>query len=415
MADWLNSPGSAPPFRRRALGCRPPWMWLGTAAIALLMGPMAQAGATREPIPFGQPLPGSPAPQAPEATTATEAVTATFEPLDARPADSPGAVRVELRLPTPTPGDRPGATAATAADPSPQGQPLTDTAQMGGWLEEPIAPTTANGTNDPTAGGQAAIAALGAGPYGVYVFDDRLSTLNQVSRLSASATFATYGNRTAIQAGVFDRQGDAIARVRELAQLGLVAEVAPVPPMADRAIAMGGSNDNSNEDFVDPGLFFANFNPTPSEAVPLPASARQPPIADPSKALPLPAPPPLPTGGATAQADAAGFAPQEPSAFARLAPSPPAPAATPEAIPYAIRLVGNPSQFDQWRAGLRRAGIPEDNTTLLEDNGVPVLEVGPFQSFAIAARWRDYMRRETGQTVDIYANGWIVETDPAAP
>ncbi|GAB4360579.1 MAG: hypothetical protein Fur0042_30080 [Cyanophyceae cyanobacterium] len=400
----------------------------------MLLGSWAGPGAANEPIPFGQPLPGRPPTPPTETVDAAdpEAVTATFEPLEVRPGDTDEAVRVELRLPTSegrtgdaqrtTPGDG-WATRQPQPQPQPQAATSPDSSQVGGWLEEAaIAPTPRDPLQAPQGGGstgtEAAIAALGAGPYGVYVIDDRLSTLEQVSRLSSSATFATYGNRTAIQAGIFERQGDAIARVRELGQLGLTAEIGPVSQMGNNAIAAA----NGSGDFVDPGLFFANFNPAPSEAAPIPERAGRPPVADPDKALPLPAPPPLPTATAPAGGSmetlawATPEAQPQPRPLARLNPAPQAIAPAPsEAIPYAIRLVGNAQQFAQWQASLRRAGIPEDNTALLNDNGTTVLEVGPFLSFAIAARWRDYLRQETGQAVEIYANGWVVETDLANP
>ncbi|MCG9885309.1 MAG: hypothetical protein MH825_07005 [Cyanobacteria bacterium] len=440
MADRLTSLGlgSVPPSHRLSAGARSRLMRWGMGAIAILLGSWAGPGAANEPIPFGQPLPGRPPTQPTETVEAAapETVTATFEPLEVRPGDVDEAVRVELRLPTSE--GRAGDSQRTAPDdgwatrqPQPQPQAATspDSSQVGGWLEEAaIAPTPRDPRQNPQGGGStgtdAAIAALGAGPYGVYVMDDRLSTLEQVSRLSANATFATYGSRTAIQAGVFERQGDAIARVRELGQLGLTAEIAPVPPMASPAIAAATAptSANGSSDFVDPSLFFANFNPAPSEAAPIPERAGRPPVADPDKALPLPAPPPLPTAAAPAAGPtetwtwATPEAQPQPQPLARLNSTPPAIAPAPsEAIPYAIRLVGSAQQFAQWQASLRRAGIPEDNTALLNDNGTTVLEVGPFLSFAIAARWRDYLRQETGQAVEIYANGWVVETDLANP
>jgi hypothetical protein len=414
----------------------------GIGAIVVLLSGLSGPVAASEPIPFGQPLPGRPQGLPTEPATTEEAVTATFEPLDVRPGDTDDAVRVELRLPPSAGGsgnaqgsnnrdDQRANRQPQAQQPQPQ-QAVTgaDSSPVGGWIEEAIAPAPRDLAQDaPWSGGgstgtEAAIATLGAGPYGVYVMDDRLSTLEQVSRLSSSATFATYGNRTAIQAGMFDRQGDAIARVRELEQLGLTAEIGPVAQGAGRAIApdAGPAAASGSGDFVDPGLFFANFNPAPSEAAPIPERAGRPPVADPDKALPLPAPPPLPTGAApaaTAEPWPSNPIPQaqtqtqtQTQTLARSSGATPAPS---EAIPYAIRLVGNAQQFAQWQASLRRAGIPEDNTAILNDNGTAVLEVGPFLSFAIAARWRDFLRRETGQAVEVYANGWIVETDLANP
>lgn len=440
MADRLISLdlGSVPPSPRPLRGSRLRWCSWGGGAIALLLAGLISPVAASEPIPFGQPLPGRPPVPPTESMepAATDEVTATFEPLDVRPGGTNEAVRVELRLPTSEErsgnaqrsngrGDR---QANRQPQPQPQEAASADASQVGGWLEEAIAPAPRESAGDPrwsggdSTGTEAAIATLGNGPYGVYVMDDRLSTLEQVSRLSSSATFATYGNRTAIQAGVFDRQGDAIARVRELGQLGLTAEIGPVAQMGGNAIAAA----SGSGDFVDPGLFFANFNPAPSEAAPIPERASQPPVADPSKALPLPAPPPLPTEATPAAPDGETMAwatPTTPQPQTRplvrpngATPAPQAIASTAsEPTPYAIRLVGNAQQFAQWQASLRRAGIPEDNTAILNDNGTAVLEIGPFLSFAIAARWRDFLRQETGQAVEIYANGWVVETDLANP
>jgi hypothetical protein len=249
------------------------------------------------------------------------------------------------------------------------------------------------------------------GRYAVYALGDHLGLFEQVKQLSPSAAFVTYRGQTAVRAGLFERAIDAQARVRELAQRGITAEVgenvAPNPGGASGPIAPIAARPGE----PDPSALFDNFVinnfvTEPPDAVPtgqdapLPMPGRRlPPIGNTSRGRSLPEPPP-----------AVGSEPPTLSPVASSSARVPSPPTWGAAAPsptegYFVVVVGDRTALPQLINQLGDLGVPASSLFPSSDGG---LQIGPFADVATARQWRSRLQTARLQ-VELMHNGWVME------
>lgn len=377
---------------------------LGLVALSCLgmvtIAPIAQA---EETIPFGAPLPGTPI--APE--------------VREEPPIAPAPIEVEV-LEAPRP-PAPSATGSATED--------------SGWVVEEGTGNTVTVVQEPPAA--TAIAPPEAAPssffepvvpsqgrYVVYALGDTLGLFEQVKQLSPTAAFVTYRGQTAVRAGVFDRSIDAAARVRELAQRGIAAEMGDLAEAGGTPSAIGPRNVRNNRVPAqpvarrptggDPSLLFANFEASPpamagppSGATPLPVAGRGlPPLGNTSRSRSLPEPPPAPIAD-----EGWNSGPQElppappPPGFRTAALTPPATSDNAAGEAYFVVVAGNPASLPQLVNQLSELNVPASSVFPNESGG---LRVGPFASRAMAEQWRARLR-SAQLDAELMQNGWIVD------
>ncbi len=379
---------------------------LGLIALSCLgMVTIAPIARAEETIPFGAPLPGTPIAPVPEAGPQEE------------PQPAPAPIEVEV-LEAPRP-PAPSATGSTTED--------------SGWVVEEGAGNAVTVVQEPAAA--TAIAPPEAAPssffepvvpsqgrYVVYALGDNLGLFEQVKQLSPTAAFVTYRGQTAVRAGVFERSIDATARVRELTQRGIAAEIGDLTEASgtpSRAIAprnarngrLPGQAVASRPGSSDPSFLFANFEATPPAmgATPLPVAGRGlPPLGNTSRSRSLPEPPPAPIAD-----EAWNSGPQEPPiappapTFRTAALTPPGTsdntATTSEA--YFVVVAGDPASLPQLVNQLSELGVPASSVFPNESGG---LRIGPFASRAMAEQWQARLR-SARLNAELMQNGWIVD------
>lgn len=359
-------------------------------ALALVTALAAPAAQAEDTIPFGQPLPGRPSAPEPEPSADSSGdrptppvgveVLSVPNPPSAAEGDA-GWIVDEGAGPAVTVVPE-AAQAASAQPPIAASQPAAE-----GNFFEPVVPSQ-------------------GGRYAVYALGDNLGLFEQVQQLSPSAAFVTYRGQTAVRAGLFERAIDAQARVRELAQRGITAEVgenvATNPGEASGPIAPIAARPGE----PDPSALFNNFVTEPPDAVPtgrdapLPMSGRRlPPIGNTNRGRSLPEPPP-----------AVGSEPPTLSPIASSSarvPSPPTLAATAPSPTegYFVVVAGDRAALPQLINQLGDLGVPASSLFPSSDGG---LQIGPFADVATARQWRSRLQTARLQ-VELMHNGWVME------
>ena len=373
---------------------------LGGLAIA----PIAHAEDT---IPFGAPLPGTPIAPVPDASSQ--------EP----PPSTPAPIEVEV-LEAPRPP------APAASDPSGSGWVVEEGAGPAVTVvqEPPAATAIAPQPTAPSSFFEPVVPSQGR--YAVYALGDNLGLFEQVRQLSPTAAFVTYRGQTAVRAGVFDRPIDAEARVRELSQRGISAEIGDAPADTGAAAAIAPRSSGSWQPVAnrpttgDPSAIFANFaTPTPDMAAPpsgmapLPVAGRRlPPLGNTNRSRSLPEPPPAPlaAGGFDATNPGSQIAPPSPSASpsfrAAAIGADPSTNAAPTGEAYFVLVTGDPTALPQLINQLSELGIPASSVFPNESGGV---RIGPFADKAIAEQWQSRLRSARWVT-EIMQNGWVVDS-----
>ncbi|HEY9689522.1 MAG TPA: hypothetical protein V6D46_05970, partial [Coleofasciculaceae cyanobacterium] len=260
------------------------------------------------------------------------------------------------------------------------------------------------------------------GRYAVYALGDNLGLFEQVKQLSPTAAFVTYRGQTAVRAGVFERPIDAEARVRELTQRGIAAEIGDAPEATGAPAPIAPRSSGSSQPVAsrpsngDPSAIFANFGtPTPdltappSGSAPLPVAGRGlPPLGNTSRSRSLPEPPPAPIAdeGWNSGNQEPPIAPPSPS-FRTAAIAPPDSssnmATTGEA--YFVVVAGDPASLPQLINQLSELGVPASSVFPNEAGG---LRVGPFASKILAEQWQARLR-SARLDAELMQNGWIVD------
>jgi hypothetical protein len=241
------------------------------------------------------------------------------------------------------------------------------------------------------------------GRYAVYALGDNLGLFEQVQQLSPSAAFVTYRGQTAVRAGLFERAIDAQARVRELAQRGITAEVgesssAETPRMAGSITPIAARPGQP-----DPSALFDDFAAEPpspratGQDAPLPMSGRRlPPIGNTNRGRSLPEPPP-----------GSGIESSAPIAVRSPLPTGPRPIAADSASTegYFVVVTSSQAALPQLINQLGDLGLPASSLFPSENGG---LQIGPFADVATARQWRS--RLQTAQLqVELMHNGWVME------
>lgn len=367
-----------------------PWA-IALALATALAAPVARA---EETIPFGQPLPGRPSTPEPEPAAESS-------------------------------GDRPAAPVSVEVLSAPN--PPAAAADDAGWIvDEGAGPAvTVVPETSPTASAPAPIAASQpaaennffepvvpsqGGRYAVYALGDNLGLFEQVQQLSPSAAFVTYRGQTAVRAGLFERAIDAQARVRELAQRGIMAEVgesssAAANPAATNPMLGSITPIAARPGQPDPSALFDDFGAEPPSPrtmgrdAPLPMSGRRlPPIGNTNRGRSLPEPPP----GTVIESPA-----PQPIAVRSPLPTAPRPIATAPASTegYFVVVTSSQAALPQLINQLGDLGLPASSLFPSENGG---LQIGPFADVATARQWRS--RLQTAQLrVELMHNGWVME------
>ncbi|TAD79544.1 MAG: SPOR domain-containing protein [Oscillatoriales cyanobacterium] len=371
------------------------------ALATTLAAPMARA---EETIPFGQPLPGRPS--APEPDPAAESSSDRSTPpvgVEVLSAPNPPSVPESDAGWIVDEGAGPAVTVVPEAAPAASAQPPTP----------PIAaaqPAAEGNFFEPVMPNQ-------GGRYAVYALGDNLGLFEQVQRLSPSAAFVTYRGQTAVRAGLFERAIDAQARVRELAQRGIPAEVgensstaaSPVPASPMLGSMLGSMTPIAvRPGQPDPSTLFDDFaagSPGPRATgrdAPLPMAGRRlPPIGNTNRGRSLPEPPPESAIESPAPRPLAVRSPLP------TAPSPIAAAAAAAANPegYFVVVTSDRAALPQLINQLGDLGLPASSLFPSENGG---LQIGPFADVSTAQQWRS--RLQTAQLqVELMHNGWVME------
>jgi hypothetical protein len=409
----------------------PSWgRWLGAMALTCCgLGAIAPVAWANDTLPFGAPLPGAPAAPIPEAE----------RPAAAPPPRSPIDVEV-LEAPRPSPIANPTATEET-------GWVVEEGAGSGvTMVQEPPTASSAIAPTNPTDRNFFEPVVPRQGRYVVYALGDSLGLFEQVKQLSPTAAFVTYRGQTAVRAGLFERSIDATARVRELAQRGITAEIGELSesaasgsdatvnasvnsfnrvqpvrsPLPARSGAAGWSPTwGSNQNEPDPSALFANFEPNgsdpqwqpPSNTAPLPMAGRRlPPLGNTSRSRSLPEPPPEPMASLPDSEPIVAPAPS------RLAPLPRSSNQLPSTLAaanstatndpaYFVVVTNGRSPLAQLINRLSELGVPASSVFPNETGG---LRIGPFADQSMAQQWRSRLGA-ANLTTELMQNGWIID------
>ncbi|MBD2554398.1 hypothetical protein H6G51_14005 [Limnothrix sp. FACHB-708] len=409
--------------------------WLGAMALTCCgLGAIAPVASANDTLPFGAPLPGAPAAPIPEVE----------RPAAAPPPRSPIDVEV-LEAPRPSPIANPTTTEET-------GWVVEEGAGSGvTMVQEPPTTSSAIAPTNPTDRNFFEPVVPSQGRYVVYALGDSLGLFEQVKQLSPTAAFVTYRGQTAVRAGLFERSIDATARVRELAQRGITAEIGELSESAASGSAASGSDAtvnasvNSfnrvqpvrsplparsgaagwsptrgpNQDEPDPSALFANFEPAgrdpqwqpPSNTAPLPMAGRRlPPLGNTSRSRSLPEPPPEP------MASLPDLEPIFAPAPSRLAPLPRSSNQFPSTLAaasstatndpaYFVVVTNGRSPLAQLINRLSELGVPASSVFPNETGG---LRIGPFADQSMAQQWRSRLGA-ANLTTELMQNGWIID------
>lgn len=364
-------------------------------ALALATALAAPVARAEETIPFGQPLPGQPsAPEPDPAANSSDDRTNPPVEVEVLSAPNPPSAAESDAGWIVDEGAGPAVTVVPEAAQAASAQPpiaATQPAAEGNFFE-PVVPNP-------------------GGRYAVYALGDNLGLFEQVQQLSPSAAFVTYRGQTAVRAGLFERAIDAQARVRELAQRGITAEVGensstaasptPANPMLGSITPIAARPGQP-----DPSALFDDFAaeppgpPATGRDAPLPMSGRRlPPIGNTNRGRSLPEPPP-----------AVGSEPPTLSPIASSSARVPSPPTLGAAAPsptdgYFVVVAGDRAALPQLINQLGDLGVPASSLFPSSDGG---LQIGPFADVATARQWRSRLQTARLQ-VELMHNGWVME------